>query len=142
MLRYRTLRIPSISAFAFARHPLHASAGNRRAFQLEINVLRAIFGRCRADVIARLKEAEPALRGFGVAGLYLFGSYARDEARPHSDIDVFVDKDQSQPFGFGEFMDAYLLLQERLGENIDYGTREGLHPLLRLDIEREAVRVF
>jgi predicted nucleotidyltransferase len=65
-----------------------------------------------------------------VAGLYLFGSYARDEAQPDSDVDVF------------EFMDAYLLLQERVGENIDSGTREGLHPLLRPDIEREAVRVF
>lgn len=96
----------------------------------------------RADVIARLKEAEPALRSFGVAGLYLFGSHARDEAQPDSDVDVFIDKDKSRPFGFGEFMDAYLLLQERVGENIDYGTREGLHPLLRPDIEREAVRVF
>jgi predicted nucleotidyltransferase len=96
----------------------------------------------RADVIARLKEAEPALRSFGVAGLYLFGSHARDDAGPNSDIDVFIDKDQARSFGFDEFMDAYLLLQERVGENIDYGTREGLHPLLRPAIEREAVRVF
>ncbi len=96
----------------------------------------------RADIIARLKEAEPALRSFGVARLYLFGSHARDEAESNSDIDVFVDKDTTRPFGFGEFMDAYLLLRERVGENIDYGTREGLHPLLRPEIEREAVRVF
>ena len=27
-------------------------------------------------------------------------------------------------------------------ENLDYGTRKGLHPLLRPDIEREAVRIF
>jgi len=39
-------------------------------------------------------------------------------------------------------MDAYLLLQERLGANVDYGTREGLHPRLRPEIEREAVRIF
>jgi uncharacterized protein len=45
-------------------------------------------------------------------------------------------------FGFDEFMDIYLLLQERLGSDVDYGTREGLHPVLRPDIEREAVRVF
>jgi len=96
----------------------------------------------RADVIARLKEVEPALRSFGVAGLYLFGSHARDEAGPNSDVDVFIDKDQARSFGFDEFMDAYLLLQEKIGENIDYGTREGLHPLLRSTIEREAVRVF
>jgi predicted nucleotidyltransferase len=96
----------------------------------------------REDVIAALKETEPRLWGFGVAALYLFGSYARGEAGPDSDVDVFIDKDESRPFGFDEFMDTYLLLQNRLGDNVDYGTREGLHPLLRAGIEQEAVRVF
>jgi predicted nucleotidyltransferase len=45
----------------------------------------------RDDVIAKLKETEPVLRGFGVAALYLFGSHARDEAGPDSDVDVFVE---------------------------------------------------
>ena len=45
----------------------------------------------RADVIARLKAVEPALRAHGVAALYLFGSYARDEAGPGSDLDIFVE---------------------------------------------------
>jgi predicted nucleotidyltransferase len=39
-------------------------------------------------------------------------------------------------------MDAYQALQEHLGEKVDCGTREGLHPVLRPGIEREAVRVF
>jgi hypothetical protein len=38
----------------------------------------------RDDVIARLKETEPALKAFGVAALYLFGSHARDEGRSDS----------------------------------------------------------
>jgi hypothetical protein len=96
----------------------------------------------RDEIIARLKEAEPALRARGAAALYLFGSHARDEARPGSDVDVFIDKDASRKFGFDEYMDIYLLLQASLGENVDYGTREGLHPVLRPEIEREAVRVF
>jgi predicted nucleotidyltransferase len=96
----------------------------------------------RDDVIAKLKEAEPALRAHGAAALYLFGSHARDEARPDSDVDVFIDKDPSRKFGFDEFMDIYLLLQQSLGSGVDYGTREGLHPVLRPDIEQEAVRVF
>lgn len=96
----------------------------------------------RDEIIARLKDAEPKLRASGVAALYLFGSHARDEARADSDVDVFIDKDRSRPFGFDEFMDVYLLLQDRLGENVDYGTRESLHPVLRTGIEQEAVRVF
>ena len=96
----------------------------------------------RSEVIARLKEAEPAIRARGAQSLYLFGSHARDEAGPDSDIDVFIDKDRSRQFGFDEFMDIYFLLRERLGERVDYGTREGLSPALRAEIEREAVRVF
>ncbi len=96
----------------------------------------------REEVIARLKQAEPTLRGFGVAALYLFGSHARDEARPDSDVDVFVDPVASDQFGFIPFMDAYETLQGAIGQNVDYGTRTGLHPLLRPQIEREAVRVF
>jgi predicted nucleotidyltransferase len=96
----------------------------------------------RDDVMSRLKEAEPNLRAFGVAALYLFGSYARDEARPDSDIDVFIDPAPGKAFGFLPFMDAYEVIQEAVGPNVDYGTRDGLHPLLRPGIEQEAVQVF
>jgi predicted nucleotidyltransferase len=96
----------------------------------------------RDEVIARLKETEPALRAFGVAALYLFGSYARDEARPDSDVDVFVDPATGTDFGFLPFMDAYEAIKGVVGEKVDYGTRTGLHPLLRADIENEAVRIF
>lgn len=96
----------------------------------------------RNDIIARLREAEPALRARGASALYLFGSYARGDAGPDSDVDVFIDKDPSRKFGFDEFMDIYLLLQERLDAKVDYGTREGLHPVLRPEIEQEAVRIF
>ena len=98
----------------------------------------------REDVIARLKETEPALRGFGVAALYLFGSHARNEASAGSDVDVFVDPASDAKFGFLPFMDAYETIQQAFGSDpkIDYGTRSGLHPLLKPDIEREAVRIF
>ena len=96
----------------------------------------------RDEIISRLKKAEPTLRGFGVAALYLFGSHARDDARADSDIDVFVDPVSDEKFGFIPFMDAYETIQDAVGQNVDYGTRTGLHPLLRPEIEREAVRVF
>jgi uncharacterized protein len=98
----------------------------------------------RDEVIARLKEAEPALRGFGVAALYLFGSHARDEGRPDSDVDVFVDPVHGERFGFLPFMDAYQAIQDAIGRDaeIGYSTRDGLSPYIRAEIEREAVRVF
>jgi len=96
----------------------------------------------RDEVIARLKQAEPAIRARGARALYLFGSHARDEACVDSDVDVFIDKDTSRQFGFDEFMDIYSLLRGHLGDRVDYGTREGFSAALRAEIEREAILVF
>ena len=76
------------------------------------------------------------------AAIILFGSYARDDAGPASDIDVFVDPAPNKVFGFLPFMDAFETIQHAVGDKVDYGTRKGLHPLLRLEIEREALRIF
>ena len=94
----------------------------------------------RHEAIARLKQAEPAIRALGAGSLYLFRSHARDEARP--DVDVFIDKEPSRHFGFHEFMGIYLALREVLGVDVGYTTREGLVEFYRPDIEREAIRVF
>ncbi len=98
----------------------------------------------RHEVIAKLKEAEPALRGFGVGALYLFGSHARDEAKSDSDVDVFVDPASDRDFGFLPFMDAYQTIQQAFGEDVEigYSTRTGLSPYIIEDVEREAVRIF
>jgi|SRR3954447_425806 predicted nucleotidyltransferase len=96
----------------------------------------------RDEVIAKLKSIEPALRAVGVAALYLFGSHARDEAGPDSDVDVFVDPAAEKAFGFLPFMEAYETIQQAIPAKVDYGTRKGLHPLLRPSVEQEAVRIF
>lgn len=96
----------------------------------------------RDQVITKLKAAEPAIRALGAQALYLYGSHARDEARLDSDVDVFIDKDPTRQFGFDEFMTIYFKLQETLGTDIGYTTREGLVEFFRPDIEREAIRVF
>jgi predicted nucleotidyltransferase len=51
----------------------------------------------RDDVIARLKEAEPALRARGIRSAAVFGSVARGEERPDSDIDILVEIDPDAP---------------------------------------------
>jgi hypothetical protein len=97
----------------------------------------------RAEVITRLKAIEPALRAHGVGALYLFGSYARDEARDDSDIDVFVDPGSDALYRFTHYMDAYETLQKAFpGTEVGYSTRDGLVRFYRSEIENEAIRVF
>jgi uncharacterized protein len=98
----------------------------------------------RDEVITKLKETEPALRGFGVAALYLFGSHARGEAKSDSDGDVFVDPAPDCDFGFLPFMDAYETIQKAFGDTVEigYSIRTGLSPYILRDVEREAVRIF
>jgi predicted nucleotidyltransferase len=98
----------------------------------------------RDEVIAKLKDAEPALRDFGVAALYLFGSHARDEAESDSDVDVFVEPAPDHDFGFLSFMDAYETIKKAFGDGVEigYSTRTGLSPYILGDVEREAMRIF
>jgi predicted nucleotidyltransferase len=121
---------------ADANHP----AGYRR----KIGVPMYIEGMRRDEVIAKLKETEPALKAFGVGALYLFGSHARDEAQGGSDVDVFVDPAPDRAFGFLPFMDAYAAIQKAFGDQVEvgYSTRTGLSPYILEDVEREAVRIF
>jgi predicted nucleotidyltransferase len=98
----------------------------------------------RDDVIAKLKETEPVLRDFGVAALYLFGSHARDEASPDSDVDVFIDVAPGAAFGLRPYMGPFARLKtpSSTKRKSAYSTRDGLSPYIRADVERDALRIF
>jgi predicted nucleotidyltransferase len=98
----------------------------------------------RDEVIAKLRETEPALKAFGVAALYLFGSHARNEAGPNSDIDVFVDVAPGAAFGLRPYRGAFRVLEDAFEHKaeIGYSTRDGLSPYVRADVEQQAVRIF
>jgi predicted nucleotidyltransferase len=95
----------------------------------------------RNEVILQLRTHADAIRAFGVTALYLYGSAARDEIGGTSDIDLFADVDY-QRFGFVPFMDAREFFANLLGRNIDFTTRNALHPDLKDRIVRSAIKVF
>ena len=94
------------------------------------------------ETINKLRGAEKALRVRGVMHLCLFGSVARDEASNTSDVDVFIDRDPKRPFGMVELSGVHLLLEDVLGSPVDVGTRRGLHPTIRAQVEKTAIQVF
>jgi len=94
----------------------------------------------REDVlrILRIQQKELAER-YNVASLSLFGSVARDEALPDSDVDLLVEF--SQPVGLFLFIELQQHLEAMLGCKVDLGTPRSLKPRIKEQVLREAIRV-
>ena len=94
----------------------------------------------RAEIIAALAaRRDEIVRRFGVRSLSLFGSVARDEARPDSDLDVLVEFDG--PTTFDGHMGLLAYLEDLLGRRVDVLTAKGIKPRLRTLIMKDLIRV-
>ncbi len=87
-------------------------------------------------VLTTIEEHREQLSAFGVRRLGLFGSYARGEANPASDIDVLVDFEESRKT-FDNFMNVALLLEDLFGRRVDLVTREALSPYIAPNVLSE-----
>jgi predicted nucleotidyltransferase len=95
----------------------------------------------RDTAITLLKAHEAELRRLGVQHLYLFGSTARGDARPDSDVDLFFDHEWGKLSLF-DVMEIQEVTTRILGCETDAITRNSLHPDLRDRIENSAIPVF
>lgn len=93
----------------------------------------------REGVVASLAVHRDELRELGVRSLFLFGSVARGEERPGSDVDLLVEFDR--PTGLFGLIRLQHRLEEILGCAVDLGTPESLRPRIRDAVRGEAVRV-
>ena len=96
----------------------------------------------RGDAISHLRAHADSVRAMGATALYLFGSTVRDEARPDSDLDLFIDYDPNSRFNGFDLVGIKLFLEDKLGRAVDVTTRDSLHPRLKERIVRSAVRVL
>jgi hypothetical protein len=96
----------------------------------------------REDTIARLRALEPELRGKGVRALFLFGSRARGDAGPESDVDLFFDDDPALPLSYFSVIGLEQFIQQRLKAEIDLIPRDSLHKLARDEIVASAHQVY
>jgi uncharacterized protein len=96
----------------------------------------------RTEALTRLKGHADAIKAMGATSLYLFGSVAENRSDAASDLDVFIDYDATSRFSAFDLVGIKQFLEGALGVDVDVTTRDGLHPMLRGDIERSAIRVF
>jgi len=92
----------------------------------------------REDIMDLLRENKESLERFGVRRLALFGSRAREDAQPGSDLDFIVEFEKKS---FDAYMDLKFFLEELFGASVDLVLTNTIKPRLRDRILEEAVDV-
>jgi predicted nucleotidyltransferase len=84
----------------------------------------------------------PIARQYELSHAWLFGSYARGEATPDSDVDICIEK--QGPFGFFGFPGLYADLQDSLEKAIDIVTKDGIksNTQFKENIEKEEILIY
>src|SRR6188472_3890107 len=95
----------------------------------------------REQVITKLRAHEQQLKDAGILRLSLFGSTARGEAGPNSDIDLLAKFDDRR-LSLLDVIGLQIQLTELLGCPVDLSEEGRLKPRIRKRVEAEAVRAF
>ena len=96
----------------------------------------------RERVLALLRRRASRLRGLGITRLSLFGSMARGEVGPKSDVDLLVEIDPESHFSLFELLDLQDDLLALLGRPAHFAFASKLRPWLREEILEEAISIY
>jgi predicted nucleotidyltransferase len=94
------------------------------------------------QALSKLRQAETGLRAKGVLHAALFGSVARGESRPDSDIDILIDFDPAAGVTIFDYVALRDDIASLFDEPVDVIDREALKPHLREPVARDLVYAF
>jgi predicted nucleotidyltransferase len=93
----------------------------------------------KAEILRILQKDKPELmRRYGLKRLALFGSYAREDQREDSDVDILVEIEPSIGLGFVELADR---IEDALGIRTEVVSRRAIKPRYWDIIKEELVDV-
>lgn len=96
----------------------------------------------REHVIAVLRGHESELRAAGILRLSLFGSTARGDGRPDSDIDLLAAFDETRRISLLDVVGIEEQISQILGRTVELVEEGTLKPRVQKNVEAEAVRAF
>ena len=96
----------------------------------------------RADALSRLQQHQEHLRALGLAHLSLFGSTARGESGPTSDLDLAVTLADDARIDLFALAAIKTQVSDVLGTAIDMVVEPTRNPRLQAAIDRDRVHVF
>ena len=96
----------------------------------------------RDTIIGTLKQREAELRARGVAHAALFGSVARGDNRPDSDIDIMVEIAPETRMDVFQYVGIVQFIEELFPVHVDVADRATLKDPVKPTAERDAVYAF
>ena len=99
-------------------------------------------GLSRDDLLKGLRELEPSLRAKGVTGLAIFGSRARGDQRPDSDLDVLVEIDSDPNFSLLDLIGVQHIIQDAIGIETQATLKSELTDRIATRISDDIIKVF
>jgi len=94
------------------------------------------------SIVLPVPEMAEICRRYGVKELSVFGSAARGDLQPGSDIDLLVEFEPGSRIGLFELWDLNDELEKLLQRRVDLVTKDGLKKLIRSEVLREARPVY
>ena len=96
----------------------------------------------KQDILTTLQQHETDLRQRGVIHASLFGSKARGDSTPASDIDIMIELEPDLPLDIFGYAGLKRYIGELFVGRVDVVDREALKPCLRGKVENDEIRAF
>lgn len=98
----------------------------------------------REQLLAELRALRPEFERKGVTRMSMFGSRARGDNRPDSDVDLVVEIEQGRKFSLIDVAGLYGVIEDRIGIGSSIVTRTGMmdNPEFATNVELDEISVF